>query len=124
MRVSTLSATAAESIRQLGAQLPEGMPRRFVIDAERPAWVRVVSLGRRRSMDVTYAVDRDLYDIAVHDNLADPRASVHSRKVAGVCRDQLDGLLAASPPAATRAIFEPRPLVPNARVTGRPKARQ
>jgi hypothetical protein len=48
------SATAAQIIRQLAARLPPRTPRRFVVDGERAAWVRIVLLGRRRSMAVTY----------------------------------------------------------------------
>ena len=118
------SATAAEIIRQLAPRLPARTPRRFLIDDERPAWVRVVLLGRRRSMDVTYHAGRDLYDVAVHDQPADPRADVHTRHVASVYCDQLGDLLASPPPGTTRPHFQPRPFEPIARVTDWPEARR
>ena len=122
MTAPELSLTAAEIIRQLSAQLPARTPWRFLIDAERPAWVRVVLLGRRRSMDVTYQAGRDLYDVAVHDLSADPRADVHTRQLTGVYCDQLGDLLASPPPGTTRPLLKPRPFEPITHVTDWPKA--
>jgi hypothetical protein len=124
MTAPELSPATAEIIRQLAAQLPVHTPRRFLIDAGRPAWVRVVLFGRRRSMDVTYQAGCDLYDVAVHDLPADPRADVDTRQLTGVYCDQLGELLASPSASAGRPLFQPRPFAPIAHVTDWQEARR
>lgn len=123
MTAPPLSATTAQIIRQLAAQLPPRTPRRLLIDGERPAWVHIVLLVRRRSMDVTYDLRRDRYDVAVHDLPADPGADGDTHYATGVYCDQLGELL-ASPPHGARPLFESRQPEPTVRVSGQPEARR